>query len=947
MNQGMNQQMMGQSGNMMESLKSNMMTMLMINNMNGQKSGSSSGSKDMFSMIYVFIATNVVDFVFKNAPFALNFFMKRYNDKIENIKKDLSSTTKDITDNKVKKKTASITVTINVNNPENILGQALLDFITNNKNTTHVSYVRESFILNQKDVINIDDEIFARMTQSTSTDQSGGQGSSSTNMNSGAGASGSQASIVQIIEIYSFTKTTDQLRNFMDEIKQKYTINVKNKLGNKRYYFNMHQMYVPMDIDKRKDLSRLPPNFSFIMKHFQTNRKFSNLFGEDIETIRNRVNFFCKNRKWYDEKGIPYTLVLLLSGSPGTGKTSTIKCLANETNRHICNVNLNNDMTKTQLENLFFSENIIVLNPMTGQNETYCIPLDQRIYVLEDVDCQSDIVMERALKKNANGESTDQKVLEHYEDKHKVDLSFLLNLLDGVLENPGRIVIMTSNFPDILDSALIRPGRIDVIAKFRNCTNSTIIEMIEFFYDIKLSEEYRERIRKFKEEIITPAELSKVMFENFSDHNESIDHLEKLSEKVVVDEIKRAEEAESSLMVVDEIKRAEEAESSLIVIENWDNEIQNWANENEITNWKEETEKIVKNIKSQCNDTNIPPQSGNYEDLSIANPMNLNTESVDRINEDIVYVFMTKVLKAYTTPECVQKKNKNYYKTLLSKKVFNEISYVDFIAGIAKRFTVVVAMKESLEGIINKHQNNKEGSGDNAGTLYTIMTNSYTGEINQYFTNERMESLQLIHTLIKDGVISGAIPEDLLPKSTMPTCAGTRINEDTLFVFMTKVLEKYGNMENIKKKDKAYYKSLLTSKVFCEQMYITHVEKIVKTYPDIIGMDDPLPLEEVNKIRCNSEIIKDNEKSRLYVKISDSYSRALGGFFTRINMQALGLVDKLTRDGVIDKPYGSAIMDNSTQPNSVLLGSLLLSDNGSSGGSSYSSYETSYTASIM
>ena len=942
MNQGMNQGMgqgMGQSGNMMESLKSNMMTMLMINNMNGQKSGSS-GSNNMFSMIYVFIATSVVDFLFKNAPFALNFFMKRYNDKIENIKKDLSSTTKDITDNKVKKKTASITVTINVNNPENILGQALLDFITNNKNTTHVSYVRESFILNQKDVINIDEEIFARMTQSTSTDQTGGQGSSSTNMNSGAGANGSQSSIVQIIEIYSFTKTTDQLRNFMDEIKQKYTINVKNKLGNKRYYFNMHQLHVPMDIDKRKDLSRLPPNFAFIMKHFQTNRKFSNLFGEDIETIRNRVNFFCKNRKWYDEKGIPYTLGLLLSGSPGTGKTSTIKCLANETNRHICNVNLNNDMTKTQLENLFFSENIVVLNPMTGQNETYCIPLDQRIYVLEDVDCQSDIVMERALKKGVNGEKdssndspsrTDQKVLEHYEDKHKVDLSFLLNLLDGVLENPGRIVIMTSNFPDTLDSALIRPGRIDVIAKFRNCTNNTVIEMIEFFYDVKLSEEDRECILSLKEEIITPAELSKVMFENFSDHKESVDYLEKLSEKVVADEIKKAEELENKKVV-------EEAESSLIVIEN---DIQSWAKENEITNWAKETEKIMEKINSKCNDENI---LGKYE---VANPMYLNTESVDRINEDIVYVFMTKVLKAYTTPECVQKKNKNYYKTLLSKKVFNEISYVDFIEGIAKKFTVVVAMKESLEGIINKHQNNKDGGGNNEGTLYNIMTNSYTDEIHQYFTNDRMESLQLIHTLIKDGVIQGAVPEDLLPKSTQPICAGTRINEDTLFVFMTKALKRYGNMANVKKKDANYYKSLLTTNVFCEQMYITHVEKIVKTFPDIIGMENPLPLEEVNKIRCNSDIIKDKEKSRLYVKMVDSYSGELDGFFTKVNMQALGLVDVLTRDGIIEKPYGSAIMDNSTQPSSVLLGSLLVSDNGSFGGPSYSSYDAGYTASIM
>ena len=87
------------SGNhMMESLKSNMMTMLMINNMNGSgsKSGGASGSGGAgFSMIYMFVATSVVDFLFKNAPFAINFFMKKYHDKLENIKQDLSNATKD------------------------------------------------------------------------------------------------------------------------------------------------------------------------------------------------------------------------------------------------------------------------------------------------------------------------------------------------------------------------------------------------------------------------------------------------------------------------------------------------------------------------------------------------------------------------------------------------------------------------------------------------------------------------------------------------------------------------------------------------------------------------------------------------------------------------------------------------------------------------------------
>jgi len=722
-------QMMGNSNsNMMESLKSNMMTMLMINNMTGaQGSGKTNGprgNQDMFTMIYVFLATSLVDFVFKNAPFAFNFFMKKYTDKFEIMKKDLDNTTKDLTDNKIKKKTASITVTINVNSPDNALGQSLLDYITNNKNTTHVSYIRENFILNQKDVINIDDEVFARMTQSTSADQEG-QGSVSTNLSSGAGPNIGQSSIVQVIEIYSFTKTTDELRGFLDDIKNKYTINVKNKLGNKRYYFNMHPLQVPMDIDKRKDLSRLPPNFAFVMKHFQTNRKFSNLFGEDIDTIRNRVNFFIKNKKWYDEKGIPYTLGLLLSGSPGTGKTSTIKCLANETNRHICNVNLNNDMTKTQLENLFFNENINILNPSTGHNETYCIPLDQRIYVLEDVDCQSDIVMERALKNGqSSDESTEKRVLEHYEDKHKVDLSFLLNLLDGVLENPGRIVIMTSNFPDTLDSALIRPGRIDVIAKFRNCSNKTVKDMMEFFYDIKLSEEDRERLSQLKEEIVTPAELSKVMFENFSDYEASIQHMENLS-----------------------IKKVEEQ----ITVK--------YPEKNDGVSEQKGTDAEIKD-------------DDKYQDKY--------TAIRRRIEEDTVYVFINTVIDQYLNHE--NKTNKwndsIYYTRLLEKRTFNLKEYVDFANECASEFKEVVECELNLKAQIKLNKGKLFITKDYEAKLIRFFNRTYmmtSGLKNQMVLDKR--------TYATDDVIQLDCIGSQLSSIYSPLSGGNSLNTPSYSAF--------------------------------------------------------------------------------------------------------------------------------------------------------------------
>jgi len=544
---------------MMESLKSNMMTMMMFQQMNGGggsgTGGTHGGRQDLFGMIYMFLATNLIENLFKYLPLLIAFLQRFYMDKFATIQKELANSTVDLTDNKVKKKTASITITVNVNNPDNILGQAILDYITNNKNTTHVSYIRDNFILNQKDIINIDEDICAKMTESTAdsaalTGQYGGTGSSGM-MSGGSGGAGGGTAIIQIIEIYSFTRTTDQLREYLDAIKQKYMITIKNKLGNKRYFFNMYPISAPMEINNRKDFSRLPPNMTFTMKQFQTNRKFSNLFGEDIDLIRSRVHFFTKNRKWYDEKGIPYTLGLLLSGNPGTGKTSTIKCLANETNRHICNVNLNNDITKRQLENLFFNEDITVLNQNTGQTETYSIPLDQRIYVLEDVDCQSDIVRDRSAQKDTNETATKDPApapenpfapskkdddTPPPEDKHRIDLSFLLNLLDGVLENPGRIVIMTSNYPEVLDGALIRPGRIDIIAKFRNCTIETMVKMIEFFYDIRLGPTDLDAIYRVRSEIITPAELSKIMFENFTDHQKTIQHLLDLSENQAIKE---------------------------------------------------------------------------------------------------------------------------------------------------------------------------------------------------------------------------------------------------------------------------------------------------------------------------------------------------------------------------------------------------------------------------
>jgi SpoVK/Ycf46/Vps4 family AAA+-type ATPase len=150
---------------------------------------------------------------------------------------------------------------------------------------------------------------------------------------------------------------------------------------------------------------------------------------------------------------------------------------------------------------------------------------------LEDIDCQTELVTERSLKNletesNASSKKDEISNNNSTSGAEKIDLSFLLNLLDGVLEIPGRIVVMTSNYPKKLDHALIRPGRIDIIADFKKCSRDTIIEMIEFFYDIKLKNDEKENIQILNDFFISPAELSKLMFENFNNYKSTIEKLQ-------------------------------------------------------------------------------------------------------------------------------------------------------------------------------------------------------------------------------------------------------------------------------------------------------------------------------------------------------------------------------------------------------------------------------------
>jgi SpoVK/Ycf46/Vps4 family AAA+-type ATPase len=100
-------------------------------------------------------------------------------------------------------------------------------------------------------------------------------------------------------------------------------------------------------------------------------------------------------------------------------------------------------------------------------------------------------------------------------------LSFLLNLLDGTLEANGRILVLTTNFPERIDRALIRPGRIDMIVKFKKCNRVVLQEMVDSFYD-KSVELPEDASLDYK---WSPAEVNQILFRNFTTPEQAVHEL--------------------------------------------------------------------------------------------------------------------------------------------------------------------------------------------------------------------------------------------------------------------------------------------------------------------------------------------------------------------------------------------------------------------------------------
>jgi len=300
---------------------------------------------------------------------------------------------------------------------------------------------------------------------------------------------------IYILKLFSKTLTVIEMEKWIEERVKEY----------KKYLISKsldNQLLLSITYDVSKKDIQLESTI------WESSITFENSYFHNKNKILKQIDFFLNNKDFYREKGIPYNLGILLYGEPGCGKTRFIKQLINYTGRHAIDIKLNDSFDFVKLKNVIYKEEI---------KEDYIIPQDKRIIIFEDIDAVGKTFKDRKLldkseksnvpippdfkfddsdvenvdnntfKKNKPN-NLDSKFMELMKDKNlkNNNLALFLNMIDGINECSGRIIVMTTNRINYLDKAIIRPGRIDLLIECKKCDKDDIYNLIKNFWDIRV-----------------------------------------------------------------------------------------------------------------------------------------------------------------------------------------------------------------------------------------------------------------------------------------------------------------------------------------------------------------------------------------------------------------------------------------------------------------------------
>ncbi len=190
--------------------------------------------------------------------------------------------------------------------------------------------------------------------------------------------------------------------------------------------------------------------------------------------LHDDIHEFFTRREWYAQMGIPWRRGYLFFGPPGTGKTSVAYALAGELRLKLCALSLTNPKLTDNV-----MADLLQRTP------------PRSLILIEDIDAFF----------NAR-EKQDTRI--------QISFSGLLNAIDGVGAQEGRIVVLTTNHRELLDAALIRPGRIDLEIELGNATTAQLQGLLLRFYP-EAAERIATLVSTYPTRLLSPAQIQQIL----------------------------------------------------------------------------------------------------------------------------------------------------------------------------------------------------------------------------------------------------------------------------------------------------------------------------------------------------------------------------------------------------------------------------------------------------